>query len=282
MNKPTVGSWLVRLEGALRPWSETARLDAQVLLANIMKVKRSWVMAHAEAPLSAAQELALTHSLVQLQQGTPLPYVLGRWEFYGLEFDLTPQVLIPRPETELLVEQALRWLQAHPGEKRALDVGTGSGCIAVSLAVHAPQLHATAADISPQALDVARANAAKHGVLERVDFVISDLLASLDGEFDLLCANLPYIPTQTLQGLSVAAHEPRLALDGGQDGLDLVRRLLLQAPAMLAAPGLALLEIEAAQGSAALALGREAFPQARVEILRDLGGKDRLLRIERE
>jgi len=282
MNKATVGDWLVRVEQALQPLSETSRLDAQVLLAHIVEKKRSWVLAHAESELSGPQERSLIQSLAKLQQGQPLPYVLGRWEFYGLDFNLSPHTLIPRPETELLVENALRWLRQNPGRRRALDVGAGSGCIGVSLAVKIPDLRLTALDISPEALMAARTNAEKHGVMGRVDFVLSDLLEEVENCFDLICANLPYIPRESLRDLAVAAHEPLLALDGGVDGLELIRRLLQQAPAHLAEPGLALFEIEASQGDKARHLGQAAFPQAKVDLLQDLSGKDRILRIEKK
>ncbi len=280
MNKSTVGVWLARLEQELLPFSETARLDAQVLLAHILNKNRSWVLAHAEVPLSETQERSLIQSLTALQQGTPLPYVIGHWEFFGLDFLLSPYTLIPRPETELLVEQALGWLRAHPGKRRAVDIGAGSGCIAVSLAVNIPDLQVTALDVSPQALEIARANARRHGVLGRVEFVLSDLLGGIEANFDLICANLPYIPTETLNDLPVSAYEPRLALDGGTDGLELIRRLLDQAPARLAETGLVLLEIEASQGPAARTLAHAAFPGAQIGILADLSHNDRVLRIE--
>ena len=133
----------------------------------------------------------------------PLPYVLGRWEFYGLEFIVTPEVLIPRPETELLVETALSLIrQADSAIRTCIDIGTGSGCIAVALALHAPSLALTATDISPEALAIAHANAEKHGVAGRIELHTADLLdcsALADRRFDLLVANLPYIPTSTLR-----------------------------------------------------------------------------------
>ena len=188
-------------------------------------------------------------------------------------------MLIPRPETELLVERALGWLREHPDRRAAADVGAGSGCIAVTLARHTPDLHVAAVDRSPAALDVTRQNARAHGVDARIDFFQADLLGSVPGSFDLICANLPYIPSADVNGLAVARHEPRLALDGGPDGLDLIRRLLAQLPTRLSPGGLALFEIEYRQGQSATALAQAAIPAARVQILPDLSGLDRILEV---
>lgn len=266
-------------------------LDAQVLLAHVLAKSRTWVLAHPEAELTAEQQEHLEGSVARLQAGEPLPYVLGHWEFFGLEFKVTPEVLIPRPETELLVELALDWLRSHPVARTAIDIGTGSGCIAISLAAHLPDLHIAATDLSNAALQVAHLNAQKHGVADQINFIQADLLHQLRDEssmltvqpsaFKLISANLPYIPTETLHGLQVFQHEPTVALDGGVDGLDLIRRLLNQAPAYLAPHGLLLLEIEYRQGQQVLALAQEAFPRAKVEVIKDLSGHDRIIRVEK-
>jgi release factor glutamine methyltransferase len=255
-------------------------MDAQVLLAFVLEKPRAWVLAHPEAILTPDQERRLGESQARLEQGEPLPYVLGRWEFYGLDFSVNPSVLIPRPETELLVEHALAWLRAAPGSRQALDVGTGSGCIAVALAVHLPDLHVVASDISQEALKTTRLNAAHHGVANRVVCVQSHLIPTTDRAFDLICANLPYIPAEKLKELKVAQWEPRLALDGGQDGLKLIRDLLFRNPNSLARGGLLLMEIEASQGSAAWSLAKAAFPRAEVTLLPDLAGHDRLVKVQ--
>jgi release factor glutamine methyltransferase len=292
---------LSRLRERLVPLSDSPSLEAQVLLAHVLEKPRAWVLAHPEAELSAVQLEALDDALRRLEAGEPLPYVLGHWEFYGLDFALTPDVLIPRPETELLVEQALAWLRRRPPAPLwAADVGTGSGCIAVSLAVHAPDLHVVATDLSRPALQTARRNALRHGVADRIHLVQSDLLSPFPlspasranttspypltsiSSFSLLLSNLPYIPTETLAALPVASREPCLALDGGPDGLSLLRRLLEQAPSRLAPGGLLLLEIEAGQGAAALDLARQAFPGAEVRLLEDLAGRDRVVRVENQ
>ena len=262
--------------------SPSSQLDAQVLLAAITKRPRAWLLAHPDTRLSDRERQAIGHAISRLKSGTPLPYVIGNWEFYNLSFHLEPTVLIPRPETELLVDEAIHWLKQNPSRRRVADIGTGSGCIAVSLAVNIPNLQVTAVDISPAALVVAGDNALRHGVHQRVAFVVSDLLTNLTADeppFDLICANLPYIPTSTLQRLTVFGSEPQQALDGGEDGLNLIRRLLHQAPDWISPGGILLLEIEARQGEAAAHLAQMFFPQAAIAILPDLAGHDRLLRI---
>ncbi|RME07163.1 MAG: peptide chain release factor N(5)-glutamine methyltransferase [Anaerolineae bacterium] len=277
-----VGPLLQALKTRLAPLSETAWLDAQVLLAHILGVERAFVLAHPQHTLSADQLESVNASLQRLLAGEPLPYVLGQWEFYGLTFQLSPAVLIPRPETEMLVEHALAWLRQHSGRRRSLDVGTGSGCIAIALAKHVPDLHLLALDLSAAALKVARANASRHQVAQRIQWLQADLLTPLSTHavFDLICANPPYIPTAVLHGLDVHEREPTLALDGGDDGLAVIRPLLRGARHHLRPGGLLLMEIEASLGQAAASLAGEAFPEAEVQILPDLAGHDRLLKVQ--
>jgi len=265
--------------------SENPSLDAQILLAHILGVSRAWVLAHPEASLNAEQEQVWNSATARLEGGEPLPYVLGRWEFYKLDFFVSPAVLIPRPETEMLVERALGWLRDRPERRRAADIGTGSGCIAISLAVNLPDLHVWASDVSLPALEIAKLNAQKHAVSDRVHFLHADLLdfqsiAPHQQPFDLLATNLPYIPTSRLKTLDVARREPRLALNGGEDGLDLIRRLIQSAPRWLAQGGLCLLEIDSEHGESALALAQETFPLAEVSVLPDLAGLNRLLVVQ--
>lgn len=275
---------LNKISSRLATTSDTASLDSQVLLAFILGKPRAWVLAHPEAVLSPEQTHQLEIALARLENGEPLPYVLGHWEFYGLDFIITPDVLIPRPETELLVERSLEWLGAHPARRWIAEVGTGSGCIAISLAKQNPDLQVVTSDISLPALKVAQRNVIKHNVAERVHLVQSDLLRSIapatDKRFDLICANLPYIPKKILKSLQVSRWEPNLALSGGEDGLDLFQRLLQQTPINLASGGCLFLEIEANMGDAIRSLSHDAFPQATVVVLQDLAGRDRLVQVE--
>jgi release factor glutamine methyltransferase len=281
-----IGNHLPLLRQQLEPYSDTASLDAQVLLAHLLEKPRAWVLAHPEVQLSSDQEQSLTQALERLQNGEPLPYVLGDWEFFGLSFQVNPAVLIPRPETELLVEQALKALQARPlllstaSQQLCLaDIGTGSGCIAISLAYHLPEIQILATDISNAALKVARLNACRHQVSDRTLFLQADLLDAIAPipTFHLICANLPYIPSAALANLPVFKREPSLALDGGPDGLKWIDRLLHAARSRLAPGGLLLLEIEASQGQSASALARRVFPAASIRLMPDLAGRDRLV-----
>jgi len=267
-------------------------ITASALLGHVLGLTRAQVLARPEALLTPEQATAFEALVARAALGEPLAYLTGEREFYGLAFEVDPRVLVPRPETELLVDRARA---ARPA--RVLDVGTGSGCIAIALAVSLPQALITATDLSAGALEVAARNAQRHGVVQRVQFVLSDLLAFCSSNpsdirlptsdlsfptsyFDLICANLPYIDPDALRTLPVSRFEPRLALDGGPGGLVLIERLLRQAPAALAPGGFMLLEIGASQGSAALALARNTFPGASARIERDLAGLDRLLVIE--
>jgi release factor glutamine methyltransferase len=278
-------SQLSDIAARLAPTSDTPALDASVLLAHILKRPRTWVMAHPELTLTNQQQIQLDDSLARLERGEPFPYVLGQWEFLGLDFDVTPDVLIPRPETELLVEKAIAWLQESPVRRTVADVGTGSGIIAISVAMHVPDAKVLATDISHQALKVAQKNAIRLDVRDRIDFVQCDLLPHhidplpTERHFDLICANLPYIPTGTLRNLPIYGHEPILALDGGSNGLKTIRRLLDIAPGWLAPNGMILLEIEASQGLQALNIACDMFSEAAIHLHQDLAGRDRLLEI---
>ncbi len=272
--------WLARGRAALVNIADAPLSEAQSLLGHALGQPREALLAHPELPVSEAEAGAYEDLLARRTAGEPLPYLLGRWEFYGMDFAVTPDVLIPRPETELLVDTALDWLRTHPGRTRAADVGTGSGCIAAALARHAAQVHVLATDRSAAALRVAKANFGRLGLAGRVTLAQMDVLGAAAGPLDLVCANLPYIPTAKLDGLDVARHEPRLALDGGADGLALVGRLLADAPRLLAAGGLLLLEVEAGHGQAAPAQAARLLPGARVALLRDLAGLPRLLQVE--
>jgi release factor glutamine methyltransferase len=260
--------------------SDTPGLDAQVLLAHVLKQPRTWILAHPQFELTPEQRREIEASIKRLLDGEPLPYVLGHWEFYGLDFIVTPDVLIPRPETELLVETAQKWLESNPAPRRAADIGTGCGCIAISMAVHTPDLHILATDISAAALQVAQRNAIKHQVDSSISFAQCDLFPPNRQTFDLICANLPYIPSEILKNLSVYQSEPSLALEGGPQGLTPIRRLLQNAAERLTGGGLMLLEIEASQGEPAAAEARANLPSASIEVLADLAGRDRLLKIE--
>jgi release factor glutamine methyltransferase len=282
----TVGAALERARRELHN-SEAGSLEAQALLGSLLRHPRSWILAHPEAIFPQDLFIKYLALIRRAAEGEPLAYLTGFQEFFGLTFAVTPDALIPRPETELLVETALGWLSERrqriphrPRPIRAVDLGTGCGCIAAALAVSVPDLRVIATDISFRALALAARNLATLGVAGRVRLLQADLLASLHGPVDLLCANLPYIPAAALDALPVARHEPRIALDGGPDGLRLIARAIGQSTPLLAAGGLALFEIEAPQGEAARDLAERFFHKAAIAVKKDAAGNDRLLLVQ--
>jgi release factor glutamine methyltransferase len=269
---------------------EKARLDAEVLLAHALGVSRSWLYAHPEREL-LPEEAAAFESLVKRRaQHEPVAYLIGHRAFYGLDFSVDRRVLIPRPETEILVERAievLNWQRARFRQigitrtVKVADVGTGCGAIAVTLAVKCPDIHIYAIDISADALEVAAQNVWRYGVGDQVTLLQGDLLAPLPEPVDLITANLPYVPESDWAILApdIVQYEPRLALDGGPDGLALIERLLAQAAVWLLPEGVILLEIGCEQGEVVRRRAFHYFPWATVEIIQDYAGLDRVIRI---
>jgi release factor glutamine methyltransferase len=256
-----------------------AALDAQVLLGHLLGVERAYLLGHAEQPLAPEQARQYEALVARCAAGEPLAYILGRRAFYDREFIVSPAVLVPRPETELLIEQTMPFVRQYP-HAVVVDVGTGSGALAVTLAAHCPDAQVYATDISPAALDIAQQNAAANGV--HITFLAGDLLAPLIERgirVDVLLANLPYVASGDLPNLAVSRYEPRLALDGGVDGLDVIRRLLTQAPSVCNSGALILLEIGFDQGQAVQALARTVFPAAQITVLRDYANLDRVVRL---
>lgn len=266
----------------IQPASDSAAHDAQILLAHVLGVDRFFLLAHPAHPITPQQQEQYTLLVERCAKGEPLAYLIGRRAFYDRDLLVTSAVLVPRPETELLLERALDFAHQRTAIT-AVDAGTGSGAIAVIFAAHCPTATVYATDISPAALAVARENAVNQQTA--VQFFEGDLLTPLIEQgiqVDLVMANLPYIPSRVVDDLPVSRHEPRLALDGGADGLDLVRRLLEQAHRVMLPAGLLLLEIGADQGEAAATLAKAAFPEARVEVIKDYAELDRIVSIRLE
>lgn len=261
---------------ALASVTDTLRLEAEILLAHVTGLTRTTLLAHPERPLTADERARYEDLLARRAAGIPLPYLTGRVEFFSLEFFVTPDVLIPRPETEMLVERALAW-----DPQTVVDVGTGSGCVAVALAVRSPRARIYATDLSRAALSVAVMNARRHGVADRIHFLQADLASPMRGPVDLIVSNPPYVAEEEWASLpkSVREHEPRPALDGGPGGLRVIRRLLADAARLLLPGGVLLVEIGAGQGSQVAALARAAFPQGRIQVYPDLAGYDRMLEV---
>lgn len=272
---------LARGVGRLRAAGiQGAELDAALLLAHAAGLTRAALYTRLPEPL--ADEIAAAyHALLERRVGgVPVAYLRGEREFMELSFAVSPAVLVPRPETELLVEWAIRWRASHANARTAVDVGAGSGVIAVSLAHAIPDLTVIAVDLSRDALRVAAGNAARHGVAARVRFVAGDLLAWLGRPVPLVLANLPYL-TDTQSDAPDLRVEPRTALAGGDaDGFALYRHLIPQVAACLPSPGAFAFEIDPAQADIARDTSAAAFPLARTEVHRDLAGRDRFITVE--
>ena len=284
--------------------SDTARLDAEVLLAHVLRVDRATLLAAPEATVGPEQEASFAALVERRAKGEPVAYLRGLKEFFGLAFTVDSRALIPRPETELLVGLALdRIVEMLTGKPRPAgtpplvgwDVGTGSGAIAVAVAVesrnrgYAEDVRLIASDVSAAALSLAVENAVAHGVAHMIDFELGPLTEltqpsdSTRGQVaDLLVANLPYIPSAVIPQLPTAASfEPRAALDGGADGLRLIEALLTQLPGVLAADGVALLEIGSDQESGVRRLAAERLPGWLLAIETDLGERPRVAELRR-
>jgi len=267
--------------------SESPRLDAEVLLAAARKCERIALYTAFEEVVADNIRAAFRDLVKRRAEGTPVAYLVGKKEFYSLPFRVTPDVLIPRPETEHLVVAAVDLLAALPAGSKPLvaDVGTGSGAIAVAIAKHAAAAQIIATDISPAALAVARQNAADHGVTGRIEFLETDLLASLptQRQFDLIVSNPPYIGTQEEGTLApqVRDHEPRLALFGGPTGTEIIARLIPQAAERLTAGGFLLFEVSPLIAAAAQDLVNQSQAFEPATILKDLSGLARVIKARR-
>lgn len=278
-------SWSVRrvlswaADDLKRRGNDTGRLDAELLLARVLQVDRIGLILHAERPLSPGELGSFRELFKRRRSGEPVAYLLGEREFYGISLRVDARVLIPRPDSERLVEVALERTRPRSMLGSALDLCTGSGCVAIAFARTRPTWSVTASDVSPAALEVARDNAHRTGAIRNLRLLEGSLFAPVVGErFDLITANPPYIPSAELASLppDVRDFEPRLALDGGADGLDFVRRIAEQARQAMHPGALLALEIGADQGAAASAVLRE-HGFAAVELARDLAGRDRVV-----
>ena len=257
----------------------SGRLDAELLLARVLKLDRIGLIMHSERPLSTAELNGFRELFKRRRAGEPVAYLLGEREFFGISLRVDARVLIPRPDTERLVEVALERTRERSMLGSALDLCTGSGCVAIAFARARPTWSVAAVDISPQALEVARDNAHRTGAIRNLRLLEGSLFGPVGAErFDLITGNPPYIPSAELRELplDVRGFEPHLALDGGPDGLDLVRQIAAHAQAHLRPRGVLALEICADQGQRAVdILAQHGYSS--VELARDLGGRDRVV-----
>ena len=262
-----------------------SRREAGSLLQHVIHRDRTFIITHAEDLISSAELQNYRECVVRRAEGEPLQYITGRQAFFGLDFEVTKDVLIPRPETELLVETALALSGKVPAKPLICDVGTGSGCIAVAFLHENQRASAVGIDLSIEAIQVARRNAARHSVSARITFLVADCLSALGSDkarFDLLVSNPPYVATSAMEGLQreVRDHEPRLALTAGGDGLSIIRRLLRDSEGFVKAGGYLLMEIGFDQGEAVERL----IDQTRWKILdfhKDLQGIPRIVALQR-
>lgn len=285
---PTPAVWTIK---ALLDWTgdffvrkaippQTAKLEARILLAHVLKCKPIDLLVRFQEQPDEKSRATFRELLLRRADGWPVAYLVGHREFYLLGFEVSPAVLIPRPETETLVAEALKLLKPI-ANAAVLDLGTGSGCIAVSIAHQKRDAKVTAVDVSPDALDIAKRNAERHGVADRIDFHQGDLFAGVaaGSSFDLIVSNPPYVTPGELASLApeVRDHEPRLALDGGPDGLAFYRRIAMGAGAFLKPGGGLLVEIGATQDDAVRGLLSERNEFQVGKTIRDAAGLPRVV-----
>jgi release factor glutamine methyltransferase len=259
---------------------EEASLEADLFLMKSLGLDRANLYSSPEKPVTLEERGALAQDLARRLNGEPWPYICGYREFYGLKIGLSPGVFIPRPETEMLVDLALELARTFPADRplRIVDVCTGSGAIAVALAVHLPQAVVYATDISPLALETARLNCQDHLVEEKVILLEGSLLAPVPGPVDIVVSNPPYIPTADISDLSKEVRsEPLDALDGGEDGLEVMRLLVPQAISLLGRPGGLIVEISPEQGEDVCGLARSLTPDGSFTVYKDLTGRQRAM-----
>jgi release factor glutamine methyltransferase len=256
--------------------SDSSRLDAEVLLAQALGIRRLDLYLQFDRPLSD-DELSLYRGLIRRRaHGDPVAYLVGHKEFMALDFEVTPAVLVPNPDTEVLVQRAVAIARQANGPLRVADVGTGSGCIAIAIAHYAPAVEVWASDVSREALEVASRNVARHNLIDRVHLACGDLLAPLTGNFDLICANLPYVAPGSDLPAEVTA-QPQTALYAGDGGTELVLRLLAAAPARLNPSGRLLAEVSPEIVSEITDAAARTFSSQSVH--RDLAGRERVVEL---
>ncbi len=265
---------------------ESPRLEAEVLLAHCRDCQRILLYTAYDEPADDELRSKFRELVKQRAAGTPVAYLVGKREFYSLEFEVTPDVLIPRPETELMVVALLDHAkQRAGGQLRIVDVGTGSGILAICAARHLPHASITAVDVSPKAIDVARRNAEKHTVTERINFMESDLISGLpdDAEFDFIVSNPPYIKTSELAEIdkSVREFEPMMALDGGEQGTTVIEPLIAAAASRLLPGGVLMMEVSPTIFTRVESLV-DTSPLERLETINDLEGRPRVVQAQQE
>lgn len=261
----------------------SAHLDVEILMSHVLKKPKSYIHTHIEKQLTSNQATKFNSLVNKRQRGTPIAYLTGNQEFYGLKFSISKDVLIPRPDTEILVEETIKEArfikQSKNGDKIIIaDIGTGSGCIAIALAKYLPFAKIIATDISPKIISLAKKNAKQHKVLKCIKFIAGDLLKPLKKTVpDIIVANLPYLTKNELPNVK---HEPQQALYGGKMGMELIERLIMQGSAKKFSKTTFLLEISPNQKKVTDYLVERHFQNKIVLFTRDLGGRERVVKIK--
>ena len=270
-------------ETLMRTGSPDAQLEAEVLIRHVLRIDRATFFRDLEQPVTDCDRERLDDLVNRRLNREPLNYITGLREFYGLDFEVSDSVLIPRQETELLVDTVISLARSRPKcEMKICDIGTGSGAIAVSVAVNLPSAEVMAIDISQRALDIADANRRMHGVYNRVSLRLGNLLEPVDWKPEIIVSNPPYIRRSDLSLLQPEIqYEPSVALDGGPDGLEVIRGLLRQSSDKVSSTGAILFEIDSSQKESARMLSREYFPNSEISVLDDLSGNSRAILIEK-
>jgi release factor glutamine methyltransferase len=253
-----------------------ALLEGEILLRHVLGRTRAQLFSDLNGNVSPSQLENMMKLVARRVSGEPSAYIIGRREFYSLDFKVDKNVLIPRPETELLVEKAIGLCRSYPISKVA-DIGTGCGAIAISLSVSLPEMTIYATDISSAALEVARENGRIHGVTDRIILLQGDMLEPLPEPVDMVIANLPYVRKADMSAKGPLSFEPELALNGGEEGLDKIKTLCGQVRGKLNSKGILLLEIGQGQAEAVTAILHKIFPLALIEVERDLAGIERVI-----
>jgi len=275
-----IRTWLEEERKSLHDVSPNPGLDAQILLIHELGKDKTWILAHPEDELESNQISSLQKQIEKARQGEPIPYLIGHWEFYALDFIISPDVLIPRPETEMIIDLALGWIKQNETPSKILDMGTGSGCIGITIALHAKNSSIIGADSSEKAIEISQQNAEKFHVENQIQFQLSNLFSRITGKFDMICANLPYIPTPELSSLPVAKFEPVAALDGGKDGLGVISAFLQEGGKYLNHPGMILCEYGISQADQVRKMAENHFPGSICLAHNDLQGIPRFLSIQ--
>lgn len=261
---------------------ESPRIDAEVLLGHVLQKERIYLYVHFEEPLQSEELTAYREAIKKRVQRVPVAYIIGKREFMGLPFKVTEDTLVPRPDTEILVQAAVERLKKREGDVHFADIGTGTGAICLSVLKYVPDATADTVDISAGARMVAEENAASLELTDRVTFYTGDLLAPLAEKkafYDAILSNPPYIPDADIASLApeVRCKEPRTALAGGPDGLAFYRRLIADSPALLADDGFLAVEVGIHQAKAVAQMATDSGNFARTEILKDYGGVERVV-----